>query len=135
MIKVGPRREMLGFAIVGGTGFLVDAAILTMLSSQMNIYVARAISFAIALTVTWLLNRNFVFRAAKDVKQGKIVEYSKYLVVQASGASVNLAAFSLLIYLYEELKLIPVVPLAFGSALGMLVNYFGARAWVFSAKS
>ena len=57
--------KVLGFAVVGGVGFLVDGGILTLLSmvAHTNIYLARGASFSSATLATWLLNRTFVFQA------------------------------------------------------------------------
>lgn len=134
MNRLGLRRELFGFVLVGGVGFLVDATLVLLLSQYMNVYLARLLSFAVALTVTWLLNRSWVFTAAGRSARARAAEYSRYVVVQCSGAAVNLAVFSLLIFLFEILKSWLLIPLAAGSLVGMFVNYYGMRVWVFAMK-
>lgn len=120
------------FAIVGGVGFAVDAAILTLLanSAEMGVYLPRLISFPIALTCTWQLNRNWTFPSAK--KQKRVTQYSRYAAVQITGALLNLAIYALaIIFGPEWFGLIVVVPLAIASGVAMVFNYLGARYWAF----
>lgn len=130
-------RRIAAFAVVGALGFATDALVLTVLVSlfDINVYVARMLSFIPATLVTWLLNRNWSFRgnaAAADERQR---EYLKYFVVQTGGVLVNFAVFSLLVALLPALRVYPVIPLAVGSLFGLIVNYSGARWWVFVTHS
>ena len=56
-------RRVAGFIVVGGIGFAVDAAVLTLAIRHLHasVYEARALSFTLAVLATWLLNRTFVF--------------------------------------------------------------------------
>jgi putative flippase GtrA len=125
----------LSFGIVGSVGFAVDAGILTLLSSKIgvDIYLSRLGSFTVAVFVTWLLNRRWVFKvdAPTTTRAG---EYFSYLTVQVIGALINLGIFSLSILYFSSLKTYPIVPLAFGSAGGMFFNFIGAQVWVFKAR-
>jgi putative flippase GtrA len=58
-------KKIFSFGVVGGVGFVVDAGVLTLLSSKMgvNIYVSRLFSFTVAVFVTWMLNRKWVFNS------------------------------------------------------------------------
>ena len=70
--------KVLGFAVVGGVGFLVDGGILTLLSqvAHTNIYLARGASFSLATLATWLLNRTFVFQAEPRFGRRRGIEYA-----------------------------------------------------------
>ena len=129
-------KKIFSFGIVGGVGFAVDAGVLTLLSSKMdvNVYLARLCSFTIAVFVTWMLNRKWVFKADVPRTTTKTNEYLSYLSVQIVGALINLGIFSLAIFYFHGLKTYPVIPLAFGSAGGMFFNFIGAHVWVFKAK-
>jgi putative flippase GtrA len=121
------------FVAVGAIGFAIDASILTALVSGFgwSHYAARAVSFAAAVTATWLCNRRWVFEKTPDARK----EYGTYLVTQIVGATINLGGFALLIELFPALARIPVVPLAGGGILALLFNYFAARRWVFVSGS
>jgi len=97
-----------------------------------SIYVARTLSFTVAVIATWLLNRMFVFDA--DAGGSIAAEYGRYFVTQVAGALSNLGVFVALIELIPGLAATPVVPLAAGAVLGAAVNYAGAALWVFDAK-
>ena len=70
------------FVVVGTVGFAFDATILAILvhGYGWGDYTARLVSFAVAVTVTWLLNRSFVFASARTISRRS--EYARYLMVQ-----------------------------------------------------
>ncbi|MEO8303954.1 MAG: GtrA family protein [Betaproteobacteria bacterium] len=122
------------FALVGCVGFALDAGILTALVSLgFNVYASRAVSFTIAVLATWGLNRKWVF-ASGDGRQarGAGAEYLRYLLVQVVGALSNLGVFVAVLSIVPDLIRFPVIPLAIGAVAGFLVNFGGARFWVFA---
>jgi putative flippase GtrA len=114
---------------VGGLGFVVDAGILTALVNGLGHghYVSRAASFSVAVTVTWLINRRWVFDAGEA--SGK--EYSGYFVVQLIGATINLGVYALVIEMIPSFAALPVIPLAVGAAVALLANFFLVRQFVY----
>jgi putative flippase GtrA len=118
------------FIAVGGIGFIVDAAVLTLAMRYWGfpVYAARLLSFSLAVLTTWLLNRTFVFEARAG---GAAAEYGRYFVTQLIGALCNLLVFVALIETLPPLATTPIVPLAFGAVLGAATNYVGAAWWVF----
>jgi putative flippase GtrA len=132
---VSEFRALGRFTLVGATGFLIDAGILTLLAQGvgLNIYVARIFSFAGAVLATWALNRAFVFTAKTAVTSPATTatELAHYLLVQSGGAVVNLALFAGQIVVWPMLREYPVVPLAAASVLALVVNFIGMRLWVF----
>jgi putative flippase GtrA len=135
MRETTTSRRFAKFIAVGGVGFIVDAAVLTLAVGNFgaSIYPARALSFSVAVFVTWLLNRTFVFDSVGR-RVPIVAEYSRYLVTQIAGAFCNLAVFAALIEALPRLAATPVVPLAAGAVLGALVNYGGSAWWVFQRK-
>ena len=128
-----PLRRFTSFATVGFVGFVIDAAILSTLvhAQDWHHYTARGLSFAAAVTVTWYLNRNWVFSRTSD----RTREYGAYFSVQVVGAAINLGTYALIIAVIPTLARLPVLPLAAGAALALLFNYSAASRWVFSAPS
>jgi len=122
------------FLAVGGIGFVVDAGILALLvhGYGWGDYSARGISFAIAVTVTWYLNRRFVFSAGRTGNRRS--EYTRYLGVQGTGMAINFLVYSLCIATNETMDTWPVLALAVGSAVALLFNYAGSRIFVFTGK-
>ncbi len=126
---------VFSFGCVGVVGFAVDAAVLSLLvqGAGANVYLSRVVSFFVAVFVTWLLNRTWVFRRARGPKDDKKREYASYLLVQGGGALINLGVFAALVALHPALKAQPVIPLAVGSFAAMFFIFAGAQFWVFSA--
>ncbi|WP_295579689.1 GtrA family protein [uncultured Lamprocystis sp.] len=135
MLTPSEFRALGRFTLVGATGFVIDAGILTLLAQgvALNIYIARLFSFAGAVLATWALNRAFVFTAKAAVRSRATTatELAQYLLVQSGGAAVNLALFAGQIMVWPMLRDYPVIPLAVASVLALIVNFIGMRLWVF----
>ena len=121
---------LIRFAAVGLIGFCVDAGILTLLVNGMgwHHYSARAVSFTLAVTVTWLANRSFVFARTAQPRR----EYVRYFAVQICGALINLGTYVAVIETWPGLGATPVIPLAIGAVLGLICNFLGSRWLVFT---
>lgn len=119
------------FVVVGGTGFVVDAIILTALTALagMNPIAARLISFSVALFCTWALNRAWSFAAQRSAKV--LPEAGRYVMVQLTGGAANLLVYAACIWLVPALHEAVLIPLAAGSAVGLGINYAGSRLLVF----
>jgi putative flippase GtrA len=128
-------RRLPGFAVVGAIGFLIDASILTLLMTGVGLdhYTARAISFTVAVTSTWYLNRRWVFDRQSVKMSGR--EYATYVIVQIVGAMINLLVFVAAIEFIENLRNIPVIPLAMGAGVALLFNYGASSRFVFDESS
>jgi putative flippase GtrA len=128
--------KVFSFGCVGAVGFAVDAGILSLLvqGAGLNVYLSRVVSFLVAVFVTWLLNRTWVFRRARGPEDDKKREYASYLLVQGGGALINLGVFAALVALHPSLKAHPVIPLAVGSFAAMFFNFAGAQFWVFGTE-
>lgn len=125
-------KKLPGFVVVGAIGFLIDAGILTALMTRFGFdhYSARAISFTVAVTATWYMNRRWVFARSTASMSGR--EYTSYLLVQIIGAVINLSVFVVIIELVPRLTAVPVIPLAVGAVVGMLFNFSASSRLVFS---
>jgi putative flippase GtrA len=130
----GWRRQAWRFAVIGGVGFVVDAAVLTWLVSLQGwgLYSARAVSFTLAVTVTWYLNRRITFAGRATPHRGR--EYGRYLSTQTIGALINLGVYVIVIEALPMLATRPVIPLALGSATALLFNFLAARQLVFNRR-
>jgi putative flippase GtrA len=92
-------------------------------------YGARAISFTVAVTTTWYINRRWVFERGAIEMTGR--EYTSYLLVQVIGAVINLSVFVAVIEFVPGLVEIPVVPLALGAAVALVFNFSASSRFVF----
>jgi putative flippase GtrA len=123
--------QFLRFGMVGTLGFIVDAGTLQLLVSfkDLNPYEGRIVSYLIAATITWSLNRRFTFPRHDHVKAHH--QWLHYLLVNGVGASLNYGIYSLLVYLstfaYHHLYLAVLA----GAMAGIFFNFNLSRRWVF----
>ena len=123
--------QFLRFGAVGTVGFSVDAAVLyVLISAGADAYIARALSFAVAVTATWTLNRAWTFRNA-PAQPGRN-RYARYLGVQIAAALINYACYAVVLSFIPATPVNAVLALAVGSAVGLAVNFIGAKRLVFS---
>ncbi|MCP4001092.1 MAG: GtrA family protein [Gammaproteobacteria bacterium] len=134
LLRILPKA-FPAFVAVGAAGFIVDATILAILvhGYQWGDYTARLVSFAVAVTVTWLLNRNYVF--ADTQTHNRRSEYTRYLTVQGIGITINFLVYSLCISNNPLMDRWPVLALAVGSTVALIFNYIGARIFVFTGET
>lgn len=127
-------RSFLWFAVAGVMGLLVDVAVLTALRGTLGVYGARIVSFLLAATATWLLNRHVAF-AGRRATAGLLGEYLQYLGLMVGGGIVNLATYSLFAWQFPRTPLWLALYVAAGSLAGMMVNYLGVNRWLYRHRS
>lgn len=120
-------RQAGSFVIVGGIGFVVDGGILTFLNSiyGLDLLQSRIVSFSVAVTVTWFLNRQQTFADRKDRRAAR--EWGRYAIVNSVGALLNIVIFFWLVHRYISLAGMPLVPLAFAASFALIFNFFASK--------
>lgn len=116
------------FCMVGGLGFVIDAAALLALTQGLGWgpIAARIASVLVALTATWAVHRRYTF-ASRD--PGRIAEWSRFAAVNGIGAVINFAVYSAILVIASATP--PLLALAAGSAVALGANYIGARSIAF----
>jgi putative flippase GtrA len=124
-------RQTLSFGVIGTIGFAVDGGILTLLHSLQGVALlpARLCSFAIAVTVTWSLNRRLTFPGGTDGRA--LRQWLRYAAANGIGALLNLAIFLWLAYRFDAFAAVPLVPLAIASLVAMVFNFLASKYLVF----
>jgi len=118
--------QSLRFAAVGAVGFCVDGGLLFVLHrAGMDVLLARAFSFPIAVLVTFCLNRTLTFKRAPPARSSALLV--RYSVVQVAGALVNLAIFFGLVQWLPAWRALPLLSLAVAAAFSWLLTYLGSR--------
>ena len=54
--------QFLMFGTVGTVGFLVDTAVVYAMRHELGLYAAGLVSYLVATSITWVLNRTWTFR-------------------------------------------------------------------------
>lgn len=123
------QHRFVRFTIVGGVGFMIEAALLTWFASVpgLGAVKGRAISFPIAVATTWWLNRTLTFQSQNNPHR----EGARYFLVQSLGAVANLGVFMVLVSVFSYLRSVPVVPLFVAAIFGLLVNFTLSKKYVF----
>ena len=142
MKLLAPRKlpaDFLRFIATGAVGFAVDSLTLLALvqGAGWQPQLARAPSIAVAMVSTWLINRLWTFRSATAGKNTRDIgaELLAYCSVQLMGAAASYAVYSVIVALTgpEPIQLMAAV--AAGSAGALMINYVGARLFVFRPKA
>ena len=127
---VAVAKQLLSFGLIGVIGFVVDAGVLyAALACGLGLYLGRLVSYLVAVSATWVLNRRYTFVARPGVS--RIREWTKFVVSQLLGASINLGVYALLVRTSPMVAQHPVIGVGAGSLSGLLVNFSVARAYVF----
>lgn len=120
--------RFLRFGVVGGVGFFVDAVTLALLLAtiDLNPFLLRIVSIAVALTVTWQLNRIITFNPSR---RALYVEGGRYGGVGFATSAINYLVYSACLLAIPGMP--PLLALVIGSASAMILSYFGYAKLVF----
>lgn len=126
-------RLAVKFALVGLVGFVVDAILLeTGLAIGLGPAWARLVSLALAMQVTFTINRKHVFRC--HGREGLRRQWCAYMATNGFGNFCNYWIFVTLSSLHGQLVGEPFVALPISALTAYVINYAGARMVVFSRE-
>ena len=115
------------FAIVGGLGFVIDSCFtLALIHRGIDPYTARILSIALAMMVTWRLNRALTFetRGSDQASEG-----IRYFTVAIIAAVLNYAIYAGLLISIPALPPLLAIIIAIGSVT--MLSFVGYRHLVF----
>lgn len=124
-------RQFLRFSVVGVAGFLVDATVLHLAMNGLGFghYLGRVVSFLVAATSTWALNRRFTFDV--DTRLHPLKEWLRFLGANALGGIVNYTVYALLVAHVSAVAGMPTLGVAAGSLAGLIFNFTMSKKLVF----
>ncbi len=127
-------RQFALFCFSGGLAFLIDAGLTQAWVSFAGLdpWTARALSFPVAVTATWLFNRSITFRVAAGA--GLVGEWMRYVGTQLFGLLLNLGVYAVLVGVSATAARWPFLAVAAGSVAGLFANYFGAKHVAFAQR-
>lgn len=120
--------------MVGTIGYVTDAFLLFLVLryTSLNALQGRAISFLVAVFVTWRLNRKFTFATAKNLAgHAGLEEFARYLAANFLGISMNLGIYTILVLKFPFFSASPQFAVAAGSIAALTVNFMLSNYWVF----
>ncbi|MGX1099579.1 GtrA family protein [Amorphus sp. MBR-141] len=121
--SISGLRRIFRFLVTGGTGFAVDAGVLSLVlaTTSAGPITARCVSFPAALLVTWLLNRSWSFGDRARPRLSR--ELAGYVGLQVAGFLVNSGIYVVLVTGIGGVALPPVVALFFGSGAAAFLTF------------
>jgi putative flippase GtrA len=123
--------QFVKFGVVGTAGFVVDNAFVYTAHFGLGIglILAGILSFFVAGSSNWFLNRMWTFRGAS---KGRLhYEWLRYLATNSAGFVINRGIYIALIATSSLCNLHPILALAAGSIGGLGVNFVMSRRIVF----
>jgi putative flippase GtrA len=123
--------RFLCFAVVGATGFAVDAGMLALLHHWGGVdpFLARIVSIAASAFVTWRLNRGVTFGVSG---LSQTAEGLRYAVVAGLAACLNYMIYALALTFRPDLP--PVAAAVIATLVAMVFSYAGYSRFVFPAS-
>lgn len=122
-------QQFLRFAVIGTFAFVVDTAVLYLVREFLGLYAGRLLSFLVAVTFTWAMNRRFTFRDAAD--EPRLRQWFRFATANGIGAAVNYATYATLVAVVPAVAAMPVLGVAAGSIMGLGFNFTASKSWVF----
>ena len=126
------KRQISWFVFIGTIGFLVDAGLTQSGASLLGLppIVARIPAIALAIFVTFLLNKRFTF---KGTEKKFWLALCSYTLSQGAAQSVNFGVYTMMILLVPALKSFLFLAVAAGSISAMALSFLLYKFWVFKA--
>jgi putative flippase GtrA len=129
-----PERRLMAvqfarFAVVGTLGFVWDFLIVSLLAPHLGPYWAGLVSYVIAASINWLLNRVWTYRDRVHAPMRK--QWPLFLAANSVGLVLNRGTYSALIAFVPLCRAHLIIPVAAGGLCGMFVNFFLSRRLVF----
>ena len=119
-----PLRHGLGFLASGAAAFIVDAAVLALLTSVGGVHpiAARLVAISLAMVTGWLMHRRLTFAVRVPPN---VAEFLRYAGVAWVAAAVNYGTFVLIVLEHPGIE--PLVALVLSSIVAAIFAYLGMR--------
>ncbi|HUZ62569.1 MAG TPA: GtrA family protein [Acetobacteraceae bacterium] len=121
--------EFLRFGVVGVIGFCFDAGTVYATRGVLGLYGAGILSYFVAASVNWGLNRCWTFRGRGNGPAHR--QWALFLAANLAGFALNRGTYIALIATSPLCVAYPVLAVAAGSIAGMFCNFSLSRAIVF----
>ena len=118
--------QILKFGVVGGTAFLIDYGIFTILSQLLNIHylIASIISFSISVIYNYILSIKWVFDVSKKQTSK---EFIIFIILSVIGLGLN----SLIMYVSVDLmKIHEMISKIVATVIVMVYNFITRKIFI-----
>ena len=125
--------EILRFALVGASGFVLDLVLFNLLIHRdIETILAKAISTTFAAVLTYILNRRWSFAHRETRGHGR--DLTVFLALSAVGLGIATACLAISHYGlgYDSRLADNISGIGFGTVLGTLWRFYSFKRWVFT---
>ncbi len=121
--------QFLRFGTVGAIGFVIDTGTVYALRRSLGLYGAGMVSYLVAASANWALNRAWTFRGQGSGPAHR--QWARFLAANLVGFVLNRGAYAAMIAFVPLAASQPVFATAAGAVAGMFVNFALSRRLVF----
>lgn len=122
------HNSLLRFLFVGGIGLCTDACALYSFRGLIGLIPAKIVSYLIAYTVTWILNRIFTFHSKNP---RRVQEWFIYTIIYSLTGVFHVMLFAYLVHHHMILNKYPIVALLITAAIISIINFLMSKKIVF----
>lgn len=134
LVSLTTFRQFIFFSTVGGSGLVLDIAILFALIeiAGLNAELAKIFSTTCVIVYTWILNRTITFADGDTALVRQLIKYFKYMLF---GMFVNYSVFYFMNLKLSWLDYGYTIAAALGSLCAMVFNFLSMKYRVFRGRS
>ncbi len=127
----GAANQFMKFSLVGTIGFIVDVGVLYLMMylAGLDPFLGRLVSFLVAASVTWLLNRIYTFKGRSTGTWAG--QWARFVMANAVGWIINYGVYGALLLTSDFFYRTPVLAVAIGSLSGLAFNFTVSRKFIF----
>lgn len=122
--------QIAKFSVVGALAFIIDYAVLMLLSQVFGVepVLAAGISFVISVIFNYLASMRFVFIHRDDLSRGR--ELVIFVILSVVGLAINELLMWLGVHVLGESALAVTVTKVFATGVVMVWNFASRRRWL-----
>jgi putative flippase GtrA len=120
--------QLTKFALVGGSGYVINLGVFTLLGDEVGVphQVAAVAAFAVAVVNNFLWNRYWTFRSG-DAPAG--FQAARFFAVSLASLALNLAVLEMI---WRGGAVAPITAQAIAVAVATPFNFIGNKLWTFA---
>lgn len=121
------NKQFVIFILVSVLGLIFDILVFYLILHNLHIHIAlaRALSFLVAVHISWLGHRYYTFSNSRREFRQSLKQWRDYLAIRMVSLFPNLTIFMLLLYLlgYDFSEWDIIISFALGNFITILFNY------------
>jgi dolichol-phosphate mannosyltransferase len=130
------QQTLLKFLLVGASGTVINLLVLDLLRNPFGPIPAQASGIELSIISNFVWNDTYTFRSRVGIEHSRPYRLMKYNALSLGTAALNLAVFTLLVYLFGLSKGSWELVSSFIAILvAFFFNYFGSSRWAWKSHS